>query len=180
MKQFLREEMLRRRDAVSVAERAHLNNAISTMLVQRPAFINAKVIAFYIAKGSEVDLRKAIEFAMEKRKNILVPVTNEHIEMVAFSGFENLRAGRFGILEPIERKQGPEPAVVIVPGVAFGLCMHRIGYGKGYYDRYLKKTNAYKIGICYDFQLLESLPSHHFDEKMDEIITEKRVIARKP
>jgi 5-formyltetrahydrofolate cyclo-ligase len=61
--------------------------------------------------------------------------------------------------------------------VSFGLCMHRLGYGKGYYDRYLAQSPAYRIGICFDFQIVERLPVHDDDERMDEIVTEKRVIS---
>ncbi|MEW6722772.1 MAG: 5-formyltetrahydrofolate cyclo-ligase, partial [Candidatus Micrarchaeota archaeon] len=62
-------------------------------------------------------------------------------------------------------------------GVAFGLCMHRLGYGKGYYDRFLSRSFAYRIGVCFDFQVEERLPRHDDDERMDEIITEKRIIT---
>ncbi|MEM4165988.1 MAG: 5-formyltetrahydrofolate cyclo-ligase [Candidatus Bilamarchaeaceae archaeon] len=179
MKMALREEILAKRNNLPLEEQKRLSEIICANLIQRPHFIKAKSIAFYLAKGSEVDLRFAIEKAIEDGKDVLVPITNDHIEMVLFESFERLKPGRFGISEPIEKVEGPPPEVIIVPGVVFGLCMHRIGYGKGYYDRYLKTTNAYRIGVCYDFQLLDRLPSHNFDEPMDEIITEKRIIVKK-
>lgn len=179
MKESIRKEMIAKRDSIAPEQRAAASEKISSMLAARPAFLQSKVIAFYLSKGSEVDLRTAIEIALAQGKTVLVPVTNDHIEMVVFKGFENLRQGRFGILEPNEKIAGPEPDVVVVPGVAFGLCMHRIGYGKGYYDRYLKGRKAYRIGVCYDAQLIERLPAHPFDEQMDEIITEKRVVVKK-
>jgi 5-formyltetrahydrofolate cyclo-ligase len=66
---------------------------------------------------------------------------------------------------------------VVVPGVSFGLCMHRLGYGKGYYDRFLSSSPAYRIGVCFDFQVVDRLPSHEDDERMDEIVTDKRIIT---
>ncbi|MFZ5501514.1 MAG: 5-formyltetrahydrofolate cyclo-ligase, partial [Candidatus Micrarchaeota archaeon] len=107
------------------------------------------------------------------------------------SSFEDLKEGKFGILEPKTRnahaKSKPpkpktqntepsEPDIILVPGVAFGLCMHRLGYGKGYYDKHLAKSRAYRIGICFDFQVMESLPKHEDDQRMDEILTDKRAI----
>ncbi len=95
-----------------------------------------------------------------------------------FESMDGLVKGKFGIHEP--KARSPEPAVpdlIIVPGVAFGLCMHRLGYGKGYYDGYLAHSFAYRIGVCFDFQIVEKLPRHENDQRMDEIITEKRVIT---
>lgn len=179
MKTAIRNEILARRDALSEKEREQLSERIFQNVINRPRVISAKTIAAYVTKGSEVDTKKIILRCMAEGKTVAVPATNDHIEMVRFLGFDRLAPARFGILEPIEKTPSPEPDVVLIPGVAFGACMHRIGYGKGYYDAYLKKTPAYRIGLCYDFQLLEKLPAHEWDEKMDEIITEKRIIMRK-
>ena len=68
--------------------------------------------------------------------------------------------------------------VVIFPGAAFDIEGNRIGYGKGYYDKYISKLTyqPYKIGICYDFQLLDEIPSDTHDIKLDKIITEHRTV----
>ena len=85
--------------------------------------------------------------------------------------FDSLKSGKYGILEPADRiPPSKEPDVIVVPGVSFGLCMHRLGYGKGYYDRFLSGSPAYRIGVCFDFQVVEKLPSHEDDERMDERI----------
>ena len=179
VKNVLRKQMLEKRDAISESERLSMAEEIFRNLLTRPAFLNAKIVGAYLAKGSEVDTRKIIEYCIGNGKTVAVPSTNEEIEMVKFLGFDKLAKGRFGILEPTEKMAVQTPDVMIIPGVAFGLCMHRIGYGKGYYDAYLKKNKTYRIGICYDFQLLERLPSHEWDERMDEIITDKRIIVKK-
>ncbi len=179
MKAAIRNRILARRDALSGKERVELSEMICQNVIRLPEVVRAKTIAAYIAKGSEADARKIIEHCIAEGKTILVPSTNDHIEMVRFLGFDKLAPAKFGILEPNEKIPGPEPEVVLVPGIAFGLCMHRIGYGKGYYDAYLKKTKAHRIGLCYDFQLFDRLPSHELDERMDKIVTEKRIIAAK-
>jgi 5-formyltetrahydrofolate cyclo-ligase len=155
-------------------------SAITKRLLSHPRFVEAKAIAFYISIKSEVDTKAMIDAALRMGKRVLVPVSGDrHITFSSFSSWDDLAPGKFGINEPKTRNPETrlEPDVVIVPGVAFGLCMHRLGYGKGYYDRYLANSPAYRIGICYDFQVVERLPTHENDERMDEIITDKRIIT---
>jgi len=182
LKEALRREMLKKRDSLSKQEATSLADEIAAAIFKTPRFTEAKRIAFYLAKGSEVDTRVMIFRAMQAGKEVLVPVTDHKITFVRFKSFEDLKPGKYGILEPQAREAasggaGSEPDVVIVPGVVFGLCMHRLGYGKGYYDKYLATSAAYRIGICYDFQVVERLPTHEDDERMDEIVTDKRVIT---
>ncbi len=180
LKAALRKEMLLKRDSLQSHEADTMSHAIAERIASHPRFKEAKVVAFYIAKGSEVSTRAIIMKALELKKEVLLPVTgDQHIEFFRFHSFEELVPGKFGIPEP--KTHNPElkldPDIVIVPGISFGLCMHRLGYGKGYYDRYLSKSPAYRIGVCFDFQIMERLPTHENDERMDEIITEKRIIT---
>jgi len=179
LKAALRKEMLAKRDALCSLDVASSSDAVTERLISNQRFIEAKTVAFYIRKGNEVDTERMIGHALRLGKNVLVPVTDDHkITFVRFRSFTDLRPGKFDIPEPSEHETlNTEPDVVVVPGVAFGLCMHRLGYGKGYYDRYLASSPAYRIGICYDFQVVDRLPSHANDERMDEILTDKRVIA---
>jgi len=178
LKAALRKDLLAKRDALSGAHIASMSDAIMEKLFSRPRFTEAKTVAFYIPKGNEVDTENMIGYAIRLGKEVLVPVTDHKITFVRFHSFTDLRPGKYGIMEPSKREEiGIEPDAVVVPGVAFGLCMHRLGYGKGYYDRYLADSSAYRIGLCYDFQVVERLPTHENDERMDEIVTEKRVIS---
>ncbi|NYZ77764.1 5-formyltetrahydrofolate cyclo-ligase [Candidatus Micrarchaeota archaeon] len=179
-KERLRRNVLAIRDSLSPEEAAEASAAIGQSLFTEEHFKNAKTVAFYLAKGNEVDTKGMIERAMREGKGVLVPITNEEITMCGLSSLSDLVPGKFGVPEPKTRKQGKHPPeVVIAPGVVFGLCMHRIGYGKSYYDRYFKKnTNAFKIGICFDFQVMEELPRHEHDVAMDLIITDKRLIKQ--
>jgi len=78
-------------------------------------------------------------------------------------------------MEPEGEKSSPEKVdIVVVPAVAFDLQGHRLGYGKGYYDRFLKKTKAVKVGVAYDFQIVEKLPAEQHDIPVDLIITPAR------
>lgn len=174
-KNSLRIQMIKKRDFV--LDKEILDQEIYNRMIKNEKFIKSKIIAIYIAKGSEVETKKIIEKAIELGKEVTVPITNVEIELYRFNSFDDLIRGKFGILEPKTRiLPSREPDLVIIPGVAFGQCMHRLGYGKGYYDRFLSNSKSYRIGICYDFQIMEKLPSHEMDQKMDEIISEKRIV----
>jgi 5-formyltetrahydrofolate cyclo-ligase len=178
LKEALRRKILSRRDALARDDVVSLSAAIMHSLFVRQRFAEARTVAFYVPKGNEVDTTNMMKAALAAGKEVLVPVTDHEIRFCRFSSFEDLTPGRFGIHVPkVCGRPSREPDVVVVPGVSFGLCMHRLGYGKGYYDRYLSRSPAYRIGICFDFQVVEKLPVHEDDERMDEIVTEKRVIS---
>ncbi|MFH1784930.1 MAG: 5-formyltetrahydrofolate cyclo-ligase [Candidatus Micrarchaeota archaeon] len=178
LKDELRKEILEKRSSLSKDEVITLSISIAKNLFEQKEFTDAKVVGFYLPKGNEVDTRKMIEYALEKKKEIVVPVTDSEVKFYKFISFDDLIPGKFNVLEPKTRiLPSKEPDLIITPGVCFGLCMHRVGYGKGYYDVHLSKSKAYRIGICYDFQVVEKLPTHAHDQKMNCIITEKRIIC---
>ena len=165
--------MLEKRNKLSKEECLSHSRKIMQNLFSTERFRQAKIIGFYMAKGSEVPTIEMIHEALKLGKKVAVPVTNDDMEFCEFS--DDLTEGKFGILEP--RARIPlQPDLVIVPGIAFGRCMHRLGYGKGYYDKYLKRTKAYRMGICFDFQIFNELPRHEDDVPMNEIVTEERII----
>ena len=176
-KKRYRMQILKQRDALTEEEHKERSDEILAKLFSRPRLKEAKSVWFYIHKGSEVRTDRMIKKALKLGKEVLVPVTNGKIAFYKFTSFKELTNGKYDIPEPKERIE-PEnpPDVIVIPGICFGLCMHRVGYGKGYYDRYLGRSFAYRIGVCYDFQVMESLPRHPNDQRMDEIITEKRII----
>lgn len=176
LKDPIRKEMLSKRDSLDKDQINILSEAIKNSLFSRPRFNEARTVAFYIPKGKEVDTIPMIEQALGLKKEVLVPVTDHKITFYKYLSKDDLVPGKYGILEPKTRTTSDDPDVIIVPGVSFGLCMHRLGYGKGYYDQFLSTSHAYRIGIGYDFQVVEKLPSHENDERMDEIITDKRII----
>lgn len=176
-KAALRKELLEKRDSLTSGELAEKSRLIMKKLFSRPRFRDAETVAFYLPKGSEVDANIMVAAALEAGKEVLVPVTDHKITFYRFSSFDDLKKGKYGILEPRSLvKPSKPPDLVVIPGVCFGLCMHRLGYGKGYYDKYLGNSFSYRVGICFDFQVREKLPTHENDQRMDEIITEKRII----
>lgn len=176
-KSELRTEMAKLRDVMPEGERKGKSRLIWKRLLSLPEFTSAKTIAFYLSKGSEADTPETIEESLKLGKKIMVPITDSEIELVEFTSFEDLAPAKYGILEPKTKKilKG-EPDIVIVPGLAFDPDFHRLGYGKGYYDRLLKKIKSIRIGVCFDIQIMEKIPRDGHDQRLDIIITEKRIM----
>lgn len=111
-----------------------------------------------------------------REKRILLPVVvGDDLELRLYTGPEDLAIGAYGIEEPTGARFTDYTAIdlIIVPGVAFDRNGNRLGRGKGYYDRLLPRIpSAYKIGICFPFQVVEEVPAEPFDIRMDEIITQ--------
>lgn len=140
-------------------------------------------IFVYVNYGSEVNTTNFIKQTLEKGKRIFVPVCNPQDCTMCISritSLDDLIKNRYGILEPSKIIDSNEQIdVAIFPGVAFDLSGNRIGYGKGYYDKYMSNLTytPYKIGICYDFQLINEIPFDEHDVKLDRILTESRTVS---
>jgi 5-formyltetrahydrofolate cyclo-ligase len=177
-KKILRRNILTIRNSLTPEDISERSRKIGETLFREKHFKKAKTVAFYIPKGNEVQTRDMMEHAIREGKEILVPVTDSEVSMCEFTSFFDMVPGKFGVPEPKHHVAKDHAAeVVLVPGIVFGPCMHRIGYGKGYYDKYFKKNpKVFKIGMCYDFQVMDELPKHGHDIPMDLIITDKRLI----
>ena len=142
-----------------------------------PEFINAHNIMIYWSMPDELPTHDFI-IRWSKKKTMLLPVVKgEDMLIKPFSTKEELKQGSLGIWEPDTQKEYLNSIdLVIVPGVAFDRNKSRLGRGKGYYDRYFINKRIVKIGVCFDFQLLESIPIDSFDIKMDKVVTNSILI----
>ena len=138
-------------------------------------FQSATAVMLYYSLPDEVDTHHFInEIATEKNVVLPVVVDNEHIELRMFHNAGEMKYGAYDIMEPTGEvfDRYEEIDVAVIPGMAFDDNCHRLGRGKGYYDRFLKKIpDAYKIGICFNFQKVENVPSSEYDVNMDEVIS---------
>lgn len=157
-----------------------LSTCILNRLEQTKEFQAASCIALYHALPGEVQTADFIEKWYRKKQLLLPVVAGTDLRLIAYTGPEAVRTGAFGILEPLEIKKNntkeKEIDLIIVPGIAFDRQKNRMGRGKGYYDRLLASLCVPKIGVCFDFQLFDQIPTEPFDKKMDALITEKEVI----
>ncbi len=180
-KRILRRTMKELLRAQSAADNAIFSAEITHKLLLLQCVRDAKrIMAFYPHQG-EVDLREFMQECIETDKLIALPRIEHYGTMAAvcYTSDCEMQRNMHGIEEP-KHKAEIDPGeidVVIVPALALGEDLHRIGYGGGYYERFLKKTHAVKVGVGFDFQIFPHLPKHAHDVPLDLIVSEKRTIG---
>ncbi len=147
-------------------------------LVNLENFNKAKVIGIYYSTSNEVDTSLIVNRLLNNKKIVCFPkVEGDVINFYKVNSITDLtNTSIFGIKEPkgdtFTLINPLDIDLIIIPGIAFDKKLNRLGHGKGYYDKYLKKTNAYKIGICFSSQICDNLIVDNNDVKMDLIIDE--------
>lgn len=150
-----------------------LSADILTNLEMHPAFQAANTLLLYHSLKDEVQTHAFIE-KWSKHKRIILPVVvGDKLELRIYTGPQELTLGAYGIAEPTGDLFTDYQSIdlAIIPGVAFDTAGHRLGRGKGYYDKLLPRIPATKIGICFPFQLIKEVPAEPFDICMNTVIT---------
>lgn len=179
-KSFLRKELLHKRNSISNFEISTKSKLIQQKFIESPVFNESKSIGLYLAIGSEVQTMEIINCSLNLGKTVLLPrimSNNLQFYLVDQKDFEtnSFDVNRFGIKEPkIDNKTVDFIDLLIIPGIVFDMYGFRIGYGHGYYDKYLTNNKFSKsIGLAYDFQLIKRhIPILPHDRKIDILITE--------
>ncbi len=168
----MRELMRQKLRIQSAADLKLWSEQVMERIEQLHCFRHARVVMFYYPVHHEVDLRPLLD-KYKDEKTILLPVTHhDYIELRQYIGADNLKKGHYVIPTPQTATYHGKPDLVIVPGLAFDKDLVRMGRGKGYYDRFLRKLGKVsKIGVCYDFQIQDSVPWSWHDVRMDKVIT---------
>ncbi len=188
-KSLLRKRILALRRSQSPQAIKRKSDEIRQKLFENRQFSEAGTILFYLALADEVQTEKMIEDSLKLGKKVAVPLIDSQNNQILISELKNpekeLAAGTLGILQPKKNfyralKKG-ELELIIVPGVAFDKRGNRLGFGKGFYDRFLKKTpgRTKSIALAFELQLVDNVPSQSHDAPVDYIITEKRIIECK-
>lgn len=184
MKKELKDAVLKKRSSLLKKEARDKSQRIMRKLFSTIEYKKAKNILFYISFNNEVDTCRMVSEALCNKK-IIVPITdkkNKKLILSELKCFNDLGKGCYGILEPkkgkIKNFNKNKIELIIVPGVVFDAEGYRIGYGHGYYDRFLKKINRNipLIGLAYDFQVVEKVPRESHDIPVNVIITDKKMI----
>ena len=183
MKEKLRKEIKEKRKKHSKEENRKKSKEIKERLFGLKEFRDAGRVLFYVSYSGEVFTHEMIKQAL-KDKKVVLPISNKHDNTLSLSiikSWDDLEIGSYGILEPkkecIKDVQIDDIDLIIVPGVAFDLNGNRMGHGKGYYDKLLEKTKAITVGLAFEFQLVEKIPTELHDKPVDIIITEKQIIC---
>lgn len=180
-KAALRRELLARRDAVP--QREEKSRAVGDGVLALPAYQKARQVLLYLSKGSEVDTWKVFARALAEGKEVYAPRCLDGEGTMGFfqvTSPQELLQGRFGLWEPDPRRCAPwrrrEGALCLVPGIAFDRQGYRLGYGKGYYDRFLAGFSGTAAGLCFRELALERLPRGPQDRRVDVLVTEAGVL----
>ena len=178
-KNEIRKKYIDIRKNINAIDRINKSKIISNKLLLNKVLNDSKVIAIYKSLNSEVDTEDTISNLWSMNKVVLIPkVEKDIINFYEYNKNDKLIKSTFGVLEPNNNKIYKKDNIdlIIVPGVCFDKNMNRMGFGKGYYDKYLENSNIYKIGICFSEQISnKELVTDKYDIKMNEIITDKEV-----
>lgn len=184
-KKSTRELLISRR--TNVAEIDQESEIIATKLLNLPEFISARTVFIYLNVRSEVKTHGIIAAAL-KDKRVAVPYpSGVTLEAYQIQSLSELEPGRFGIMEPnsyvramSERRVAPsEIDLAVVPGVGFDPSGYRLGYGAGFFDRFLPllRPEALKLGLAFDCQIVERLPREEHDFRLGRVITPTAVLG---
>ena len=185
MKKEIRSTILKKRNSILFSEVLEKSERIKEQVVHMVEFNDAKTILFYVSYDNEVYTHEMIKESLEIKKQVVVPKTDRNSRTILCSSltkWDDLVAGAYDILEPRQeclKEVLPESIdLIIIPGIAFDCQGNRIGHGMGYYDRLLtKKFNAHRLGLAFEFQIVEKISPEKHDVKINKIVTEKRIIT---
>lgn len=170
------------RNSISQTEHENLCKNLSTLLFQTKAYKECDLLFTYVSFGSEVDTKNIIKKAIVDGKRVFAPrVEVQNMEFYEIHELESLIYSRYGIAEPHPSKESrykglenEKSKLMLLPGLAFDLNGNRIGYGAGYYDRYLfthLQTHFYKIALAFDFQIIDKIDTDEHDIKADALLS---------
>lgn len=175
-KRELRQQIRTQKRRLSAAELAVMSEDICSKVLALASWQEAGTLLLYYPLPDEVDVRLLIKDAFESGKKVLLPVVKgDELELHLYEGEASLKEGAFGIMEPTGPLFAPEHygeiELAIIPGMAFDSAGHRLGRGKGYYDRLLPNLRDAKlIGVCFPFQFLEEVPAEAHDISVCKVI----------
>ena len=184
-KQRLREERLAAREALSEQERSVLDDRITQKLLAISEYAEATTVLTYVSVSSEVSTRMFIESALRDGKTVAVPrcLPGHCLEFVAITSLDQLIAAPFGLFEPPKElpaltEEQMDASICIVPALLVDAKGYRLGYGAGFYDRFLSTYPGKKICLAYQQSLSRTtLPHTAFDVAVDVVITESEVLT---
>ena len=180
-KKFLRRKYIDLRKKLPPKVVSLKSKEITKRLFTNSGFADKNYILAYLPVNNEVETRHIITYLFKNKKKVFVPClrTSDHTyHFCQLTSFKNLEFGPYKILQPKNHRiiDARQLEAAILPGVAFDKKGVRLGYGKGVYDKLLANFRGLKIGLAYDFQVVDRLPREKHDLVMDIIVSEKRML----
>ncbi len=178
-KQRLRKEMLARRAELTARECHQAGEQICVQVLTLPAWQQAQSVGIYLALTGEVETEGLITSAWAQGKTVAAPVVkmgDHSMAFYAFDHFPDLEKGPFKLRQPkpLPGRLVAMPDLLLIPALAFDVHGRRLGFGQGFYDRYLKTYKGWRLGLAFSWQVVPHLPATAHDEKVTMIVTEKR------
>lgn len=185
MKKEIRSTILKKRNSMNFSKVLEKSKRIKEQVFHMHEFKDAKTILFYISYDNEVYTHEMIKESLKIKKQVVVPkidMDNHMILCSSLTQWDDLLIGAYNILEPRQECLNEVPPetidLIVIPGIAFDEHGNRIGHGTGYYDRLLKKkNNAHRLGLAFEVQIVENIPTESHDVKVEKIVTEERIIT---
>ena len=177
MKAELRKQVLQEMKAISQEQKQAMDQALTDQFLKHPFYQEAKVIATYLSFPHEFQTQELIEQALKDGKKVLIPKTypKGRMDFVVYDPQQLVKTS-FGLLEPqgdLEVVDASQIDLIHVPGLAFTTEGYRIGYGGGYYDRYLKHFSGNTLSTVYPCQIRDFIPEDH-DIPVQEVLVDER------
>ncbi len=180
LKTALRQRYRGWREALSPEEKAGLDRAITGRVRCSWQYKNNEILLTYVSTPIEVDTRELIRLAIRDGKRVAVPRCvpgTRDMDFYYIRGMEDLAPGAFGVLEPVaercEKMTDFSAGLCLVPAFSYDWQGFRLGYGKGYYDRFLARFDGNRVGICYSACVQKTLPHGRFDRPVELLITDR-------
>ncbi|MDU3840150.1 MAG: 5-formyltetrahydrofolate cyclo-ligase [Streptococcus mitis] len=177
MKSELRKQVLQEMKALSQEQKQAIDQALTERFLQHPFYQEAKIIATYLSFPHEFQTQGLIEQALKDGKKVLIPKTYSkgRMDFVVYDSQQLVKTS-FGLLEPqgdLEVLDASQIDLIHVPGLAFTTKGYRIGYGGGYYDRYLEHFTGHTLSTVYHYQVQDFSPENH-DIPVQEVLIDER------
>lgn len=184
LKAELRSRYKKLRMNLSQADKEEMDQKILNRVTNLWQYRESRLILTYVSTPIEVDTRRLIEKTLLAGKQVAVPRCvpgTREMEFFLIRSLDELSPGTFGVLEPDPNKsvllKDDSEGLCIVPALSFDFQGYRLGYGKGYYDRFLARFGGSTVGLCYDNCMSRNLPAGHYDRPVNLIVTQRKTLA---
>ena len=180
-KEVIRSQIRSFKRKLTMEQMLERSEEIANQLYETEEYQSARIVYTYFSYNQEVNTKNIILHALAHGKKVALPkVVKDKIEFYYINKLEDVQIGYQGIYEPTSELQANETEILmLMPGLAFDCKGNRMGYGGGYYDKYLLEKESsiqVKIALAYDFQVIDHVNVEPHDQKVDRIITESRLI----